>query len=88
MISNIFITVKLVIPPDGNIYHFSVKKMGEFLRQMRIDDPYIENCIKHKIDGKKFSKLTQDDLKKLGILHPLVAYFRKLTGKSKAKFML
>jgi hypothetical protein len=82
------ISVKLVIPPDGNLYHFSVKKLGEFLHQLRIDEPYIENCIKHKIDGKKFSKLTQEDLKKLGILHPVVVHFRKLTAKSKPKFML
>lgn len=79
---------KVVIPEDGNLYHFSVRKMAEFLRQLRIEDVSIHACINDKIDGKKFSRMSAVDLDRYGLMHPVVMHFRKLTRKKKTNFML
>ena len=77
------ITVKVVIPPDGNLYNFSVKKFAEFLRQMSIETGPIKACIKEKIDGKKFSRMSERDMERFGIMHPVVLHFRKSTMNRK-----
>ena len=83
-----FSTVKVVIPEDGNLYHFSTNKMSDFLRQLRLDEQSIRACRKDKIDGKKFSRMTEYDLERYGLVHPVVLHFRRLTHKKKSNFML
>ncbi|ELU18837.1 hypothetical protein CAPTEDRAFT_210308 [Capitella teleta] len=75
---------KVVLPNDGNLYHFSAKKMSEFLRQLKMEPAVIKNCLKNKIDGKKFSQMQESDMERYGIFHPVVAHFRSLTFKNKS----
>ena len=78
------LTAKVAIPPDGNLYHFSVKKMAEFLRQLKLEPAVVKACMKSKVDGKKFSQLMEFDMERLGLLHPVVIHFRRLTFKKKS----
>ena len=82
------VAVKLQLPPDGNLYHFSVKKMAAFFNELRIDDSTVQTCIRSRMDGKKFSRLSEADLNNYGILNPITGYFRSKTGKRSPKFML
>ena len=76
-----FITVKVDLPSDGNLYDFSVKKMADFFRQLKIGEDNVHTCVKEKIDGKKFSKMSEADLEQHGLMHPVVVHFRKTTHK-------
>ena len=76
-------TVKVVIPTDGNLYNFSAKKLAEFLRQLKLDPVVVKACLKNKVDGKKFSQMMEFDMDRLGLIHPVVMHFRRLTFKKK-----
>ena len=82
------IAVKVSIPQDGNLYNFSIKKMAEFFRQMRLGDDTVRALIKDKVDGRRFSKFSEADLERYGLMHPLVIHFRRSTYKRRPNFML
>ena len=85
---NFYFSVKVAIPPDGNLYNFSIKKMAEFFRQIKLSDDAVRTCIKNKVDGRKFSKFNEADLEKYGLMHPVVIHFRRCTYKKRPNFML
>ena len=87
---NIFLSfsVKVAIPGNGNLYHFSVSKMSDFFRQLKLSEDTVKVCAKAKIDGKKFSKLNEADLERYGLMHPVVVHFRHSTHKKTPTFML
>ena len=78
----------MLIPDDGNLYHFSTKKMMEFFRQLKVDELAIRFCLKEKVDGKKFSRLSEADMERLSLMHPVIVHFRKRTMKKNSNFML
>ena len=77
-----------MLPPDGNLYHFSVKKMAAFLYETRVDQSGIQLCICDKVDGKKFSHMSEADLHQYGILNAITLYFRSKSYKRRPNFML
>jgi len=62
--------------------------MAAFFNELRIDDSIVQACIRGRMDGKKFSRLSETDLNNYGILNPITIYFRSKTGKRSPKFML
>ena len=78
----------MAIPSNGNLYHFSAKKMADFFRQLKVSEDCVRACLKEKVDGKKFSKMTESDLERLGLMHPVVVHFRRSTYKRAPNFML
>ena len=74
-------SAKLKIPDDGNLYKLSVKKFAEILSFLNLNDDVIARCRKLKVDGKEFSKMSESEMKDLGLVHPILTHFRCLTGK-------
>ncbi|XP_064607025.1 uncharacterized protein LOC135471646 [Liolophura sinensis] len=71
------------IPNDGNLYTYSVDNMMQFFKYMNFDDKIIKSLQRRKVDGRRFSKMTDDDLKKYGIDNPVVMYFRQKSEKKR-----
>ena len=72
----------VALPSNGNLYGFSVRRFNEFLQTMNVDESVLKSCRRNKIDGKKFSRMTDQDLEKHGLLQPIIIYFRKQTMKT------
>ncbi|ESO06460.1 hypothetical protein HELRODRAFT_160632 [Helobdella robusta] len=70
-------TDQLTIPNDGNLYNFGVEKFCTFLQCLVVAEVVIEKCRKQRINGRKFSKLTDSEIDSLGLRQPLIQYFKK-----------
>lgn len=62
--------------------------MAEFFRQLKLEEDTIQAVIRDKMDGKRFSRLTESDLERYGMMHPVVVHFRKQSRKKQPNFML
>lgn len=70
---------------------FSVQQMVTIFRLLNVREEVVHRLSNNNIDGKKFSMFTDKDLKTLGILNPIVCYFRDRSVppvKKPPKFML
>ena len=79
------------LPKDGSLRDFSVPQMVTIFRLLNVREEIVHRLYDNKIDGKRFSKFTDKDLKTLGILNPVVCYFRDRSvqpSKRSPKFML
>ncbi|KAK3090529.1 hypothetical protein FSP39_012514 [Pinctada imbricata] len=82
---------EIVIPNDGNLSSFATDDMCTFFKHMGIEDRIVNFLQKKSLDGKKFSKLKDNDLETIGISNPVIIHFRdKSRGspKKKVPFML
>lgn len=57
--------------------------MMQFFKYMNFDEKIIKSLQRRKVDGRRFSKMTDDDLKKYGIDNPVVMYFRQKSEKKR-----
>ncbi|XP_014777930.1 uncharacterized protein LOC106874650 [Octopus bimaculoides] len=79
----------LEIPRDGSLLSFPTKDIVTILICLNIDPGVINRVNKMRLNGKKLSALSNEDLKELGIDNPIIKYFRDRTKlKSKSHFML
>ena len=79
------------IPKDGNLRHFSVQQMVTIFRLLNVREDIVHRLFNSNIDGKRFSLFTDKDLKTLGVLNPIVTYFRDrsiASAKKPPQFML
>ena len=79
------------IPKDGNLRHFSEQQMVTIFRLLNVREDTVHRLFNNKIDGKRFSMFTDKDLQTLGILNPIIRYFRDRSNpppKKLQKFML
>lgn len=79
------------IPKDGSLRDFSVQQMVTIFRLLNVREEVVHRLFNNKIDGKRFSMFTDKDLKTLGMLNPIVCYFRDRSVQSPIrppKFML
>ncbi|CAH1775068.1 unnamed protein product, partial [Owenia fusiformis] len=55
------------IPDDGNLYNFTIDQMADFFKQQNIEDSVIQQMKAAHLDGKAFSKLSDNQLKRYGL---------------------
>ena len=70
---------EIVIPNDGNLSSFTTDDMCTFFKHMGIEDRIVNFLQKKSLDGKKFSKLKDNDLETIGISNPVIIHFREIT---------
>jgi len=77
------ISVKLRIPDDGNLYQLSSRKFVELLNCLNLDRQVIEACRRRRMDGKSFSRLSEQEMAFSGLMNPVLLHFRRVTMKKK-----
>jgi len=77
-------TVKLRLPDDGNLYNMSAARFTDLLDCLRLDAQVSEACRRRRMDGRQFSRLSENEMELSGLLHPVLLHFRRLTVKKQA----
>lgn len=76
------------VPKDGNLSSFSCKELCSVLSCMKFNPSVIARIKNHRINGRTFGKLTDDELRDLGINNPIVQHFRNKSKRKNCIFML
>lgn len=64
------------IPEDGNVRHFNVDQMSEFLKEINTPDDVIKELKDIKFDGEALSHMTDRALQRYDLDNSVVRYFR------------
>lgn len=76
------------IPSDGNIYGFDVEEMQLFLACFNLESRLLNHLREKKLDGRRFSHLTDTDLERIGLHNIVMCYFRDKSRRISGKLML
>lgn len=76
------------IPSDGNIYGFDVEQMQIFFSCFNLESRLLDHLREKKVDGRRFSRLTDSDLDRIGLQNVVMCYFRDKSKRVTSKFML
>lgn len=80
------------IPDDGNLCAFSEEEMVTILSLLQLPSGLVYKFSTSKINGEKFSRLSDKKLNDLGINNPIIKYFRDRSAqkpkKNSSVFML
>ncbi|GAB1608575.1 uncharacterized protein LOC106874652 [Argonauta hians] len=77
------------IPPTGNIIEFDVEQMCQFFACFNVSENLLNTLRKKKVNGERFSRITDDELNTMKLNNIVVCYFRnKCKKNNKHNFML
>ncbi|CAE1178288.1 unnamed protein product [Acanthosepion pharaonis] len=79
---------RVEVPKDGNLSGLSCRDICSVLSCMNFNPSIIARIKNHRINGKSFAKLTDDDLRDLGIYNPVIQHFRNKSKRKHGIFML
>ncbi|XP_014777932.1 uncharacterized protein LOC106874652 [Octopus bimaculoides] len=77
------------IPANGNIIEFDVEEMCQFFSCFNVSQNLLETLRKKKVNGERFSRITDTELNNMKLNNVVICYFRsKCKKNANHNFML
>ncbi|XP_029639588.1 uncharacterized protein LOC115214527 [Octopus sinensis] len=76
------------IPASGNIIEFNVEEMCQFFSCFNVSQNLLETLRKRKVNGERFSRITDTELSNMRLNNAVICYFRSKCKKNANNFML